>query len=79
MSKLLTSLTLAAALTFAAPAYAGPANAESDVYPEAIWDIHLSFGAESFATQSASLQTGGSMGALRAAPATTYRERKDTE
>jgi hypothetical protein len=35
MSKSLTSLTLALVLTFAASA-----NAEGDVYEEAIWDIH---------------------------------------
>lgn len=106
MSKLLTSLTLAAALTFAAPAYADPANAEADVYreaifdihaaasavagktgetaasdlyPESIFDIHLGFAEESFATQSASLQTGTPMGAQRAAPAATDRERQDAE
>ena len=42
MSKSLTSLTLALALTFAASAYADSANAEGDVYEESIWDIHAS-------------------------------------
>lgn len=40
MSKSLNSLALALALTFAASAYAGSANAECDVYKESRWDIH---------------------------------------
>ena len=84
MSKLLTALTLALAMTFAASAYADSAMEDSDLYKEAIWDIHLSFGEDAFATQSASLQTASSAqtGASRASLATsdeTNRERDGVE